>query len=317
MAHDLIKFLYITDNFDAFSFLDKLIDRIDLYDEVAYQSIRSIQVYRDDKHPRRFSLRVEVAGKVFSNQLDKFSEHRADKPFPRIRIDNEMVIYIPAKISTEKLIVCELKKEAAAFGSVLKVKDESFSSMHKFIKFLKSDIKEFGISSVAKLSDRYLVSFDRFDKAQDAKKKFKSKKIIVADAYMCLGTMPVNDAERSDAVATNSLSISDRTNDKKEEENEEIRKLRREVQKLRLEVEEIKEELYKLKNDKKETKRAEESREILTGDSPGDIKITKTFSAPANSYMTFMPYQPSLSHGYLSYMYAPEMQIPQKKSKFD
>jgi len=126
---------------------------------------------------------------------------------------------------------------------------------------------------------------------------------LVADAYMCLGTMPVNDAERSDAVATNSLAIRDRTNDKKEEEVEEIRKLRREVQKLRLEVEEIKEELYKLKNDKKETKRAEESREISTGDSPGDIKITKTFSAPANSYMTFMPFQPSLSHGYLSYMY--------------
>ena len=317
MAYDLIKFLYITDNFDVFSFLDKLIDRIDLYDEVAYQSIRSIQVYKDDKHPRRFSLRIEVAGKTFSSQLDKFSEHRSDKPFPRIRIDKEMVIYIPAKISTEKLIVCELKTGSAAFGTILKIKDESFTSMHKFVKFLKTDIKEFGINSIAKLSDRYLVSFDSHDKAQNAKKKFKSKKIIVADAHLCLGTMPVGESDKSQAVASTSSALKDRADGNKEEELDETKKLRKEVQKLRLEVEEIKEELHKLKNEKKEAKRAEDFREVLTGDVPGDIKITKTFSTPSNSYMTFMPFQPSLNHGFMSYMYAPDMNIPQKKAKFD
>jgi hypothetical protein len=313
MAHDLIKFLYITDNYSPFSFLDKLIDRIDLYDEVAYQSIRSIQAYKDDKHPRRFSLRLEVASKVFSNQLEKFAEWRSDKPFPRIRVDNEMVIFIPAKISTEKLIVCELKNDAAAFGTVLKIKDESFTSMHKFVKFVRTEIKDSGISSVTKLTDRYLLAFDSREKAQEAKKKFKAKRIIVADAHLCLGTMPINDSDLSDAVTNNSIAI--HLGDKKEDQLDETKKLRKEVQNLRLEVEEIKEELNLLKA-KMENKKAEEGREVMAGDMPGEIKITKSFPPPTNNYMAFMPFQPTLSHGW-SYMYAPEMAIPQKKSKLD
>ncbi|KAL7033499.1 hypothetical protein ACKWTF_007613 [Chironomus riparius] len=316
MALDLIKFLYITKKFDIFSFIDRLIDKIDLYEEVAYQAIRSIQIYTDEKHHDRFSLRVEVLGKCFSSQLEKFAERRADKPFPRIRLKDEMIIFIPAKINKERFMICDLKRSDSAWGSVLKVRDESFSSMYKLIKFIKSELKEFGITSVTKLNESYIISFMSQEKANEARKKLNARRIIVTNSDLCLAATVDSEIEDSTVKVQRAAELRKDLNAKRQEEESETKKLKKEVQRLRLELEELKEEVKKMKyvnNKRNET----DLRAVSAGEETNDIRVTKTFSTPVNNYMAFMPVQPAASNGLWGYMYASEGMTPCKKVKYD
>jgi hypothetical protein len=316
MAFDLIKFLYITKKFDLFSFVDKLIQDIDLYDEVAYQAIRSLQVYSEEKHPDRFSLRMEVTGKTFTNQLEKVAQHRPDKPFPRVCINDEKVIFIPARINKERMMACDLNEQSATWGSVLKVKDDSFTSMHKFIKFVKTELKEFGVNSVAKMNDSYIVGFLRRDKAEEAKKKLKAKRIRVTNSDLCLAATNETESKNCTRRSPDSTRQVKRSDVRTQEEPNEIKTLKKEVQSLRLELEEMKEEVSKLKDKMKDKKEAEK-RAVSAVEHTDDIRITTTFPTPVNNYMAFMPIQPSTSNGLWGYMYASEGSAPCKKVKYD
>lgn len=189
----LYKFFSVPKRITPNQLITSLMNRLEFKtDEFPY--CKFIQHYKSSKNDNSYSLRLEIHGKNFHDQLYKKSTKYSHSK-REITLQDDVISFITVEASHEKLIIHEMKKGGFYDGKVFQVKKDSKKNIYDLHKLLL-DKNKLNIEYIADSKDSFYVAVE---KKEDGKSLIEilnknNMKHRASHNYMTVVTMLPEDA---------------------------------------------------------------------------------------------------------------------------